>query len=564
MKFPDILRLALRNLREARLRAALTTMGVVVGVAVIVTMVSFGLGLQRNTVQRFKDLDLFNEITVSGRSLDQIVAAALSGKPAGDNANASNANANNANAGNANANGGDAARGGEDGRRGEEGRGEGGRRANRGQPAATRTLDDAAIREIASLPGVASVEPNVTLFVYVRANGRVQPNSVGGALVPNQASRFKNFSAGRMIASADADEAVVDESFLNAFGFSKPEDAVGQTVELLAPPDSEGRARANDSTRNNEGSNDEARDANGEGAASRGRGGRGAGGGRASESDEGGMSFFGLPLGGEEHEGGAAAGVAARTFRVVGVLKPEVEGAGNRNQFRGMMPVASIYVPLSAARDWSRRYRGSLSRVAFALARASGAIKEGETEGYPMAVVRVTDPEILTDVQKTINERGFSSFSVADQLKELRTVFLIVNASLSLLGGISLLVASFGIANTMIMSILERTREIGIMKAIGAEDREIKLIFFVEAALIGLAGGVTGSLAAWGIDSLSNRIAYRYLLKPRGISFVHFFALPPYLWLGAIAFAVCVAIVAALYPAARAARIDPVKALRHD
>src|SRR5215216_5751169 len=77
MNLSDILRLALRNLRESRLRAGLTTMGVVVGVAVIVTMVSFGLGLQRNAVQRFKDLDLFNEITVSGRSLTSIVTAAF-------------------------------------------------------------------------------------------------------------------------------------------------------------------------------------------------------------------------------------------------------------------------------------------------------------------------------------------------------------------------------------------------------------------------------------------------------------------------------------------------------
>ncbi|MDQ3908590.1 MAG: FtsX-like permease family protein, partial [Acidobacteriota bacterium] len=290
---------------------------------------------------------------------------------------------------------------------------------------------------------------------------------------------------------------------------------------------------------------------------------RGAGRGKSGD-DEGGMSFFGLPLGGGGGEDDSGGGVAARSFKIVGVLKPEVEGAGNRNQFRGLMPVASIYVPLRAAREWSQRYRNSLSQVAFQLARASGALKEGESEGYPMAVVRVTDPDILTDVEKRISDRGFSTFSVADQLKELRTAFLIIDSSLALIGGISLLVASFGIANTMIMSILERTREIGIMKAIGAEDREIKMIFFVEAALIGLTGGVVGALAAWGIDAVSNRIAYHYFLKPRDIAYVSFFALPPYLWLGAIAFAVCVSIAAALYPAARAARIDPVKALRHD
>src|SRR6266849_1467321 len=68
MPFFDLLRLAFRNLREAKLRATLTSMGVIVGVAVIVTMVSFGLGLQRNLLSRFKALDLFNEMTVFGKS----------------------------------------------------------------------------------------------------------------------------------------------------------------------------------------------------------------------------------------------------------------------------------------------------------------------------------------------------------------------------------------------------------------------------------------------------------------------------------------------------------------
>jgi ABC-type transport system, involved in lipoprotein release, permease component len=75
----------------------------------------------------------------------------------------------------------------------------------------------------------------------------------------------------------------------------------------------------------------------------------------------------------------------------------------------------------------------------------------------------------------------------------------------------------------MIMSILERTREIGIMKAIGAEDREIKLIFFVEAAVIGVFGGILGVLVAWGIDGVANRLAYRFILKPQGASFHRLF-----------------------------------------
>jgi ABC-type lipoprotein release transport system permease subunit len=518
MKLSDLLRLALRNLREARLRAGLTTMGVVVGVAVIVTMVSFGLGLQRNAVQRFKDLDLFNEITVSGRSINSMVTAAFEKGARRD-----------------------AGQGGQE-RRGQGDGSQGGqRRMGRGEES-SRPLDDAALAEIAKVPGVAYVEPSIDLFVYVRANGQAQMRSVGGAVVPNQASRFKTFDAGRMISSPDADEAVVDEVFLRAFGYAKPSDAVGQTLELLAPAGAGDRDASG-----NDGGDKENKDE------------------ASKESEEGGMSFFGLPLD-DNADGGLPRGrLVARKFKIVGALKTEIEGGGgNGRQFRGFLPVSSIYVPLKAAREWSQKSRSSINQVAMELARASGALKEGETEGYQMAVVRVSDPDTLTDVQKKLNDLGFSAFSIVDQLKELRTVFLIINSSLGLLGGISLLVASFGIANTMIMSILERTREIGIMKAIGAEDREIKLIFFVEAALIGFAGGVIGSLAAWGIDVASNHIAYRFFLKPRGIAYVTFFALPPYLWLGAIAFAVTVAIAAALYPAARAARIDPVKALRHD
>ena len=205
-----------------------------------------------------------------------------------------------------------------------------------------------------------------------------------------------------------------------------------------------------------------------------------------------------------------------------------------------------------------------MSRVALALARQGGNLSTGQTEGYDSAIVRVSDPVALTDVRTKITDLGFGSFSIVDELDQIRTVFLIFDSVLGLLGGISLLVASFGIANTMIMSILERTREIGIMKAIGAEDREIKLIFFVEAAVIGVFGGILGVLVAWGIDGIANRLAYRFILKPQGASFIDFFSLPPYLSFGAILFALIVSITAALYPASRAARIDPVRALRHD
>ena len=477
MSFLDILHLALRNLRQAKLRATLTTMGVIVGVSVIVTMVSFGLGLQSNMLERFKALDLFNEIQVFGQGLSNLVGANQRGpRDEGD-------------------------------------------RSNRRERTATRILDDAGIKEIAAIPGVMYVEPSVAFGAFVRTNDKVLTQTVGGTNVPNDSSRFQHFAAGRMISSPAADEAVVTERFIKDFGYEKPADAVGKTLELLAPPN------------------------------------------KKDDEEEETPNFFGIPL--DDPGLDESSAVEIRKFTIVGVLGELKEGAG-QGGLRGMMPGARVYVPLAVAHKWALNNRGPMSQVALALARQQGSLGENQNEGYDAAVVRVTDPKHLTEVRSKITELGFGSFSIVDELDQIRLVFLIIDSVLGVLGGISLLVASFGIANTMIMSILERTREIGIMKAIGAEDREIKLIFFVEAAVIGFVGGMLGVLLAWGIDGLANRLAYRFLLKPQGASFVDFFAIPPYLWIGAILFALVVSILAALYPATRAARIDPVRALRHD
>jgi len=114
------------------------------------------------------------------------------------------------------------------------------------------------------------------------------------------------------------------------------------------------------------------------------------------------------------------------------------------------------------------------------------------------------------------------------------------------------------------MSIRERTREIGIMKAIGGTDGEIMRIFFVEAGLIGLAGGVIGLCAGWGVDRIANLLANRWIARQagQGLRQIDFFSIPWYLAAGAILFALLVSLIAAIYPARHAARVDPVVALR--
>ncbi|HYO92360.1 MAG TPA: ABC transporter permease, partial [Pyrinomonadaceae bacterium] len=429
MPYLDILYLALRNLREAKLRATLTTMGVIVGVAVIVTMVSFGLGLQRNTVERFKALDLFNEITVYGQSLTNLAMSRAGGNQNGNQTN-------------------------EDGRRPRPG--------NQNTKPATRILDESAIAEIEKIRGVSYVEPAIAFNSFMRSNGRVVTEIVAGASIPNESSRFKEFAAGSMISSVDASDAVITEQCARDFGYENPSDALGKSLEFLAPPEKKKEGEGN---------------------------------------GDSGASIFGIPLEEEEAAETGEDALVARSFRIVGVLK-ETKGGQQGGGIRGLLSNAQVFVPLKAARSWTMEYRNPMTEVALELARSQGRIEKEQAEGFISATVRVTDPVALTNVRSRLTELGFQSFSIMDQLEQLRTVFLIINATLGLLGGISLLVASFGIANTMIMSILERTREIGIMKAIGAEDGEIRLIFVVEAAVIGFVGGVIGVLTAWGIDGL--------------------------------------------------------------
>src|SRR5437879_6619164 len=100
----------------------------------------------------------------------------------------------------------------------------------------TKILNDAAIAEISKIPGVAYVEPSLMTTVYVRANGHSEIESIAGASVPNASSRFKEFSAGQMLTSAKADEAVIKETFARDLGFEKPADAIGKTIEFLAAP----------------------------------------------------------------------------------------------------------------------------------------------------------------------------------------------------------------------------------------------------------------------------------------------------------------------------------------
>jgi putative ABC transport system permease protein len=144
-------------------------------------------------------------------------------------------------------------------------------------------------------------------------------------------------------------------------------------------------------------------------------------------------------------------------------------------------------------------------------------------------------------------------------------MYHLIFGGMTCVAAVALLVAALGIANIMLISVLERTREIGLMKAVGARNGHLQLVFLVEGALIGLVGSVLGLLLAWGLsypgDAWVRSTAARDLKTELNESI---FVFPAWLIVAVAVFAILVTVLAAVYPARRAAKIDPVAALRHE
>ena len=147
----------------------------------------------------------------------------------------------------------------------------------------------------------------------------------------------------------------------------------------------------------------------------------------------------------------------------------------------------------------------------------------------------------MAQIESSVTHMGFAAFSLIDVTRNLRTFFAIFDMFLGIFGSLALAVASLGIINTLVMAILERRREIGVLKALGAADRDVRQLFFAEAGVMGLAGGVFGVLLGWAIGR-AIQFATMIYLKRQGMNSPNIWSVPWWLVLGAIAFAVVVSL----------------------
>jgi len=437
MRLIDLIRLILGNLGRRKARVALTAVGVVIGTAAVIVLVSLGIGLQRNATQQLGGISDLTLIQVSPNYGEMMSAPVMGG-------------------------GGGA------------------------QPAIQAAITEQGLKDLAALPGVAAVFPRDYSGGLVNL-GRLEayPSIIG--VPPDYLSTLSYelqegelaLGRGQVVVGAMVAQSFWDPRQRPDQPMPPPQELMGQRLKFTA-----------------------------------------------SKYDQDGNE-------------------TRRTFpiRVAGVLSEQ------RDE-----PDWSIYMTLdevTAINTWARGQRIDRNR-----------------EGYPMAVVKAQDVSQVAELSEAITNLGYQAFTPMSFIQGISSFFLVLQVVFGGVGAIALLVAAIGIANTMTMSILERTREIGLMKAVGATNGNVLSVFLGEAAGIGLIGGLGGVALGWAAGQVINAVALSYLAGqaaqtgglPPGVAVYT----PPWLPLFSLIFATGIGLLSGLYPALRAATLQPVAALKYE
>ncbi len=198
----------------------------------------------------------------------------------------------------------------------------------------------------------------------------------------------------------------------------------------------------------------------------------------------------------------------------------------------------------------------------------SGQRIDRDKNGYNTLIVKVSDVDQVLDVADQITALGFQAWSPQSFVEGISSFYLVLQVAFGSMGAIALLVAAIGIANTMTMAILERTREIGLMKAVGANNRQVLSIFLGEAAGIGFLGGLGGVLISWGLGQILNVLVLSYMagqaVQTGGMPPTVAVVTPLWLPLSALGFATLMGLASGLYPALSAATLAPMAALKYE
>ena len=440
MKWSDLIRLAATNLWRRKLRSVLTMIGVMIGTASIVVMVSIGIGINQGYIDSLSQSGELTTINISSNTYYGGGGMVIIGG------------------------------------------------SSSSEPQEATKLDDRAVREISALDHVTVVSPQLDMYNMTTKTGKLESYYGLTAINPNAVE-------------------ALGIHVIEGSGFSK--NAPSDTIEILLGEGVKSSFRNPRSSR----WDSEAPDIDWLNAKY-----------TVVLQDYTDTDDQGNP---KEYEFKA---------RVVGIVEDDNAGHGY-----------SMYCSLDTMKVLMQKNKKVFQNIGM------------KTDEYPNATVKVDSFENVLDVQDQIDAMGLSTYSMANTIEQMQESSKSLQLMLGGIGGVAMLVAAISICNTMLMSIYERTREIGVMKVLGCKMSKIGAMFLTEAGIIGLGGGILGLAISYGLSAGINALM---AMQGAGGSFRS--VIPPYLALGALVFSILVGVLAGLYPSQRAMRLSALAAIRNE
>lgn len=446
----DLLSMALRNLWKRKLRTFLTVLGVIIGTASIVVMVSIGIGMNESYKLQLEEMGSLQVIDVYSPS-----GGGRGGRMSfGVSADASSTGS----------------------KRGEV------------------VLDTRAIEEFKKIPGVEAATPTQSTYLQIVC-GKYK-NDVSFVGIDPEAAEALGYklSDGRFFEEGDKFPLLVGEQVQSSFYNPKLN---WQMRYSVTPPE-------------------------------------------INLMEEKVKISYDYEIGTKN----ADKSIKPYKAEVVGILS----GSGE-NSYSVVMPLKDLEAILN---DQTKYQEAQNAKNNY-----GGSGGEKKKKGvYDQAKVKVEKLEEVQRVQDAIKEMGYEASSLSEYLDSMQEGTKMLQMGLGAIGAISLFVAAIGIANTMIMSIYERTREIGVMKVIGASLSDIRKLFLTEAAFIGLSGGVVGTILSLLLSKIINVVG-QATGQSYGVS-----SIPIWLGISALLFATFVGIAAGYFPAKRAMKLSALSAIK--
>lgn len=434
MSTRDLFLMALRNLWKRKLRTALTVLGVVIGTASIVVMVSIGIGMNRGFAQQLESwgsLQVINVYPSGGMVYDDAMG-------------------------------------------------------NMKQEKKANELNAQAVERFRQMESVEAVSPVIQEYLYFSVGKYVAEASVMGIEPDTMAALGYSVEEGRPLEAGDQKALV----FGGGVEFYDPK--LSWEMRYAADPPAVDLL--------NETIN---------------------------------VSY-------DWNYGTRHADKSIKPIKMQAVGKTSAEGG---NAWSVFMPMDELQEIQKARQEWEAEKNGNKNT------------EKNKSKEYSEVLVKVDDIDRVQAVQQEIKDMGFRASSLTDQLESMKETTKMLRLVLGAIGAISMVVAAISITNTMVMAIYERTKEIGIMKVIGASLRDIKRLFLTEAALIGFSGGIVGIVVSFGVSFVVNRIA-------AGQGSTMQSAIPLWLALGAVGFATAVGILSGYLPAKRAMKLSALTAIK--